>query len=299
MHPKYAPPEQLLTVDGPVDVYGMPSPNFADFDSDGDLDLICGDFLDGFTYFQNRGSRTKPRYAAGRELTNEAGNPLNMPLCMIVVSAVDWDDDGDVDLVVGQEDGRVAIMRHRGSVDRGMPIFEEPIFFRQQADEVKFGALVTPVSYDWDEDGDEDLICGNTAGEIGLIENLNGSNPPKWAAPVLLQADGKPIRIMAGPTGSIQGPAETKWGYTTISVADWDHDGRTDIIANSIWGRGRLVPECRPGQGNRNWIPPDRSSFHGGAMHPNPHGIGGIPKAANWPRSGARRPALKTSTAMV
>ncbi len=27
---------------------------------------------------------------------------------------------------------------------------------------------------------------------------------------------------MAGPSGSIQGPAEAKWGYTTLSVADWD-----------------------------------------------------------------------------
>ena len=235
--PEYAPPEQLATVEGPVDVYGMPSPNFADFDSDGDLDLICGDFLDGFTYFQNLGSRTEPKYAAGRELMTASGSPLNMPLCMIVVSAVDWDDDGHVDLVVGQEDGRVAMIRHSGSVRQDMPLFDDPVFFRQQADEVKFGALVTPVSHDWDQDGDEDLLCGNTAGEIALIENLDGSNPPKWAAPVLLQADGQPIRIMAGPTGSIQGPAEAKWGYTTISVADWDHDGRTDVIANSIWGK--------------------------------------------------------------
>ena len=26
----------------------------ADFDQDGDLDLICGEFLDGFTYFKMR-----------------------------------------------------------------------------------------------------------------------------------------------------------------------------------------------------------------------------------------------------
>jgi len=46
-----------------------------------------------------------------------------------------------------------------------------------------------------------------------------------------------PFRIMAGPNGSIQGPAEAKWGYTTINVADWDQDGRVDILLNSIWGR--------------------------------------------------------------
>ncbi len=47
----------------------------------------------------------------------------------------------------------------------------------------------------------------------------------------------RPFRIMAGPNGSIQGPGEAKWGYTTFSVADWDGDGLPDIVLNSIWGR--------------------------------------------------------------
>jgi hypothetical protein len=42
---------------------------------------------------------------------------------------------------------------------------------------------------------------------------------------------------MAGPNGSVQGPAESKWGYTTLNVADWDGDGLPDIVFNSIWGR--------------------------------------------------------------
>ena len=42
---------------------------------------------------------------------------------------------------------------------------------------------------------------------------------------------------MAGPNGSIQGPCEAKWGYTTQTVADWDGDGLPDIIVNSIWGK--------------------------------------------------------------
>ena len=46
----------------------------------------------------------------------------------------------------------------------------------------------------------------------------------------------KTIRIQAGPNGSIQGPCEAKWGYTTLSVADWNHDGLLDLVVNSIWG---------------------------------------------------------------
>jgi hypothetical protein len=235
-NPQYERAEKILAGNKPVDVYGMPSPNFADFDGDGDLDLICGEFVDKLTWFENIGSRKHPRYAEGRCLTY-MGKPLRMDLCMIVPVALDWDKDGDVDLIVGQEDGRVALVENSGQVINKSPEFLPPRFFRQQAEDLKFGVLVTPYSFDWDNDGDKDLICGNSAGYFGFIENLNGANPPKWAAPVYLRADEKIIRIMAGPNGSIQGPCEAKWGYTTLNVADWNHDGLPDIIINSIWGK--------------------------------------------------------------
>lgn len=234
--PAYAAPEKVRADGQRIDVYGMPSPNVADFDGDGDLDLLCGEFLDKFTYFENIGTRRRPEYAKGRFLAYK-GKPITMDLEMIVPVAIDWDKDRDVDLVVGQEDGRVALLENTGRVVEGIPQFLLPKFFRQEAEYVKFGALVTPCAFDWDGDGDEDLICGNTAGYIGFIENLNGGDPPKWAGPKYLETDGKVIRIMAGPNGSIQGPCEAKWGYTTLSVADWDNDGLADIVVNSIWGK--------------------------------------------------------------
>ncbi|MCB0632805.1 MAG: VCBS repeat-containing protein [Saprospiraceae bacterium] len=234
--PKYSSPKQLIAGGRTLDVYGMPSPNFADFDLDGDLDLICGEFLDGFTYFENTGSWYDPIYAAGRRLQYQ-GREIRMDLQMITPTAVDWNRDGYMDLIVGDEDGRVALVQHTGRVENGLPIFLPPRYFQQEAADVKFGALVTPFSFDWDGDGDEDLICGNTAGYVGFIENLNGADPPRWAAPKYLEADGQTIRTMAGGNGSIQGPCEAKWGYSTLSVADWDQDGLPDIIMNGIWGK--------------------------------------------------------------
>lgn len=234
--PEYAEPELIYADNKPIDVYGMPSANIEDFDNDGDLDIICGEFLDKFSYFENIGDRKNPKYTS-RGFLMISNKPITMDLEMIVPVAVDWDKDGDIDLVVGQEDGRVAFVENTGELVNNIPQFKLPEFFKQQADEVKFGALVTPYSIDWDNDGDDDLICGNTAGYIGFIENLDGVNPPKWAEPVYLKADNEVIRIQAGYNGSIQGPCEAKWGYTTLSVGDWDSDGMNDIIINSIWGK--------------------------------------------------------------
>lgn len=231
---------QFVTVRGmPLEVFGWPSPCFGDWDGDGDLDLICGEFLDGFTWFENIGSRSEPVYAPGQRLVASDGRVLAMDLQMITPTAIDWDGDGDLDLICGDEDGRVALIENSGRRCRsGMPIFHQPRYFKQEAEDVKFGALVTPVGVDWDGDGDWDLICGNTAGYIAFIENLSGAGveQPRWAAPKLLEVDGKPLRIMAGPNGSIQGPCEAKWGYTTLSVCDWDGDGRLDLVVNSILG---------------------------------------------------------------
>lgn len=238
--PSYGAAEKLLADGKAVDVYGRPSPNLADFDGDGDLDLLCGEFLDAFTYFQNTGSRAAPQLAKGRRLEND-GKTIRMDLQMIVPVAVDWDGDGDQDLIVGDEDGRVALVEHTGEVLDELPVFRQPVYFQQRADLVKCGALSTPFGIDWDGDGDDDILSGNTAGHIVFFENLgvarDPSGTPRWAAPRKLTAAGREIRFQAGPNGSIQGPCEAKWGYTTLTAGDWNHDGLPDIVANSIWGK--------------------------------------------------------------
>ena len=259
--PDYAAPE-FVEADGKrLDVFGCPSPNFEDWDGDGDLDLICGEFIDQFTYFENLGTRFEPKYGASHRVETIDGEPLAMELEMIVPIAFDWDRDGDSDLIVGDEDGRVAFVENVGLNSKNgttRPQFAKPRYFQQEAEFLKCGALATPVGCDWDGDGDTDILSGNTAGYIELFENLSGPKveAPKWNKPIRLQIEGRDFRIMAGANGSIQGPAEAKWGYTTFNVGDWDGDGLPDIVFNSILGRvewlrnigSRIAPKFSPPQ---------------------------------------------------
>lgn len=227
---------KILAGKKPLETFGAPGANMADFDGDGKSDLICGEFVDKLTWFKNTGTRQKPRFAEGRRLLDEAGTEISFHVEMIMPVAFDFDQDGHIDLLVGDEDGRVAFVKNTGKVKKGMPVFKSPVYLKQKADNLKFGALSTPFVVDWDGDGKDDIVAGNSAGNIAFIKNLDGGIPPRWAAPVMLQSNGKEIRIMAGKNGSIQGPCEAKWGYTTLTVADWDNDGLKDIIVNSIFG---------------------------------------------------------------
>ena len=76
-----------------IDVYGAPNPCIADFDNDGDLDLICGEFVDGLTWFENIGTRNEPSFARGRKLVNRNGE-IQFHLEMIVPVVSDFNRDG-------------------------------------------------------------------------------------------------------------------------------------------------------------------------------------------------------------
>lgn len=227
---------QILAGNKPMETYGTPNACFADFNGDAKPEIICGEFLDKLTWFNNIGDDNNPKFETGKPLTDKKGNIIRLSIEMITPIAYDFDHDGHIDLIVGEEDGRVALIKNTGKSKRGMPLFKQPVYLEQKADYLKFGALTTPFCIDWDGDGLEDIICGNSSGKIAFIRNLSGGAQPQWGRPMLLKANDKIIHITAGKNGSVQGPSEEKWGYTSLSVADWDHDGKKDIIVNSIFG---------------------------------------------------------------
>ncbi len=228
--PVYAKPVQLQAGGRAIDEYGSPTPSAVDWFGRGKLDLITGNFIDSV--------RVWPAGEAGLTAAKPllaGGKPIRMDLCMIQPRPVQWNKERGPSLLVAEEDGTVTLFENtaaRGTepaLQPGQPLVQVDPY-------VKSGALSRPVAVDWNEDGRLDIISGNSAGYIQFFENVGTKESPAFEDRGYLQAAGKVIRRMAGRNGSVQGPAETKWGYSNPAVADWDLDGRLDLIVNDIWG---------------------------------------------------------------
>ncbi len=102
--------------------------------------------------------------------------------------------------------------------------------------DVTVEALAVPQLCDWDYDGDNDIISGDSSGLLWFIENGGTKQEPRWLTPVKMKAGGKIIHHQAGHSGSLQGPNEKRWGYLQPLVTDWDKDGLLDIAVNDITG---------------------------------------------------------------
>ena len=203
-----------------------------DWDGDGDKDVIVGTFTGNFFFFENVGTDAKPAYAAKRKI-------FEAESCMVHPVAVDWDHDGLADIVFGDEDGHVSWVRNAGRMENDRPVFESPVLLREEPGDLSLNVLAAPFAVDWDGDGDLDFVCGDSPGYLSLVENLSGPGveSPSWAEPKRFTVNGKNLRMQAGLKGSIQGQHERKFGYTSASVADWDGDGKLDLMAGDITGK--------------------------------------------------------------
>lgn len=81
---------------------GSASVSFADFDNDGDFDLLSGDYLGGFQYFENKGSKTRPSF----KKNNRVLNSLRVPAFSTPIF-IDINNDGLLDIISGALDGKI------------------------------------------------------------------------------------------------------------------------------------------------------------------------------------------------
>src|SRR5262249_2466293 len=88
-------------------------PALADLDGDGGADLVVGEDGGGFFYFENTGSVLTPAYVARTGAANPLGSfdvgSRAKPLL------VDFEADGDLDLIAGISDGTFMVAFNTGS----------------------------------------------------------------------------------------------------------------------------------------------------------------------------------------
>ena len=149
------------TNENPIATTGTASTaHLTDWDSDGDYDLIVGT-IDGKVYLiPNEG--TPDSYAFGKDkqivsVASRAGP-----------CTADWDGDGDLDLIVGAEDGSVSLFKNTGSATspelasavRLVPPGRSMLDSRTSKETAR-GMRSKVCVADWNGDGRLDLLVGD------------------------------------------------------------------------------------------------------------------------------------------
>ena len=145
---------------------------------------------------------------------------------------------GNKEGMIVTSEGGIFYYENTKTIDaKGNLVFKDPVHVMQTNSDLYGGSLVVPELVDWDGDGKLDIISGTSTGEIYFFKNRGTNTNPAFFNPEPLKAGGEMIKIQGGYRESIQGPIETRWGYTSPTVVDWNQDGLPDILTGDVRGK--------------------------------------------------------------
>jgi len=192
-----------------IDVGASSIPFFADIDADGDLDLLIGEDQGNLNFYRNIGNKTSSDWV----LVSDNYNSIDVGK-RSAPSFVDIDDDSDLDLFVGRDEGNIVFYRNDGSIylPSWTEVTRDYLF-------MDMGAYSKPALVDIDGDGDNDLFVGEDEGNINFHRD-EGIGP----VTSLSQITENYFAIQAGE-------------FSSPAFADMDGDGDADLFIGKKDGR--------------------------------------------------------------
>jgi hypothetical protein len=219
--PKFAVHDRPLSApwgSAPLPTFNV---QFVDCDGDGRLDM-----LSGLTIYRNKGDgdyEPRPLLTPGNHIEHPGTGDGWM-----FTQLADLDGDGRLDLLYGTHSGHVYLHRNLGGqpprfeeagtkllLADGRPIQVGPVPGQQMDFDVLQGARTTFAAADFAGEGRLDLVVGDTYGKVRYYRNVGTRQAPRFAPAVELGD----LKIRLVPC-----------------AADWDGDGRVDVVASAASG---------------------------------------------------------------
>ncbi|MEM0995998.1 MAG: FG-GAP-like repeat-containing protein [Bacteroidota bacterium] len=170
-----------------VDVGLGAYPVLFDYNADGLSDLLIGNFTQkltnttvnsGLALYENIGTATDPRFEL---VTRDYGNftaLFNPQVFGMTPTVGDLDGDGDVDLIVGDADGKLNYFENTAGSGQ-TAIFSSVVANYKSID---VGQFSSPCLVDMNRDGLLDLVIGETGGNLNYFENIGTASQPDFAS---------------------------------------------------------------------------------------------------------------------